>query len=351
MADIDGDAGDNSINGTSSDDNIKGKGGQDTLDGNSGDDTISGESGNDSIDGGGNNDTIFGGDGDDTITGGSGDDIIVGGRGDDVLSAGDFSTTDTFVIRDGDGNDTITDFDPPEPDIVRFDMDEMSTFQDVLDRITTDGPDTVITYDNGSTLRLQNTDPADLTATNFEFGAGPVCLGEGTMIDTPNGARPIEELKKNDLVTTLDHGPQSIVDVVVETVQFRGHDDRRKPILIPKGALGAEGPNMDTVSSPQHRFLVHDQRTDQMVLLPAIKLTGRKGVRRMKGVKQIKYYNLLMDRHEIIFANGSQVETLLVSPNLVPRLRDLKVALDDEHVKMDAARPLSDADPQVSSAS
>lgn len=72
------------------------------------------------------------------------------------MSAGNSSPSDTFVIRDGDnGHDRITNFEPGEPDIVRFDMAEMSSFQDVLDRITVSGSDTIITYDNGFTLRLQ----------------------------------------------------------------------------------------------------------------------------------------------------------------------------------------------------
>lgn len=325
MADIDGDENDNTLNGTSSADNIQGNGGQDTLDGGGGDDVISGGTGNDSIDGGSNNDTIYGGDGDDTITGGAGDDVIVGGRGDDVMTAGSSSPSDTFVIRDGDGNDTITDFDPFEPDTVRFDMSEMSTYQDVLDRISTDGSDTVITYDNGSTLRLQNVDPADLSSTNFQFGSGPVCLGEGTLIQTPSGLRPIETLRAGELVVTADNGPRRIVEIVCETILFRGREDRRRPVLISKGAIHPNSPTEDMVASPQHRIVVQDEATGHSLLVPAVRLINRHRIRRMKGVKKIRYYNLLMDQHEIIFANGTEVETLLVTKFIVPKLRALGV--------------------------
>ncbi|MFL4468375.1 Hint domain-containing protein [Tateyamaria armeniaca] len=348
MAEIDGDEGDNTINGGSSNDNIEGNGGQDSLNGGGGSDTVSGGSGNDSIDGGAGDDTVYGGDGDDTITGGSGDDVIVGGRGDDVMSAGSGSRTDTYVIRDGDGNDTITDFDPNEPDIIRFDMDEMSTYQDVLDRITTDGNDTIITYDNGSTTRLLNTDPATLSSTNFEFGPGPVCLCEGTMIETPSGPRPVEDLKVGDLVITLDHGPQPVAHVIFETVRFRNRHDRRKPIMVAQSALGPMVPDCTTILSPQHRVLVPCGAVGQDVLVPAVKLTGRAGVRRMRGRKSAQYYNLILDRHSIIMANGCFLETLLVSDFILPKLLAMGVALSAEQRNMTPARMLVSRDPMQS---
>ncbi len=313
MADIEGDENDNTLNGTSGADKIDGNGGNDTISGSGGNDTITGGSGNDSIDGGSGNDTIYGGDGNDSITGGSGDDIIVGGRGDDTMAAGNGSTTDTFVIRDGDGNDTITDFDPSEPDIVRFDMVEMNTYQDVLDRISTDGPDTIITYDNGSTLRLQNTNPGDLSATNFEFAPGPVCLEAGTLVETPEGLQRIEDLRPGDLVVTLDHGPQPIVEIVEERVRFGDRNDRRRPILLKEGALGPRTPRRDLVVSPQHRLVVRCPHRDADVLVAAFRIQGRKGIRRMSGRREAHYFNLLMASHEIIFANGCRVETLLLS--------------------------------------
>ena len=156
MSTIEGDSGNNSLTGTTGNDQLSGKDGNDTLDGNDG------------------NDTIWGGDGDDVITGGRGDDVIIGGRGNDTMTAGDNSPSDTFVIRDGDGSDVITDFDPPEPDVLAFDMAEIQTFQDLVDRMSMDGPDTVITYDNGETTRLLNTDMTALGPANFSTSAGQV---------------------------------------------------------------------------------------------------------------------------------------------------------------------------------
>lgn len=340
MADIDGNENDNSITGTSGADNIKGNGGADTIAGSGGDDTLSGGSGNDDIDGGSGNDTIFGGNGDDTITGGRGDDTIIGGRGDDVMSAGNNSPSDTFVIRDGDGNDTITDFDPSEPDIIRFDMAEMSTYQDVSDRMSQDGNDTIITYNNGSSVRLLNVNSADLSSTNFQFAPGPVCLAEGTLIQTPTGQKRVELLKAGDTVITIDHGPQPIVHVLAERISFKSREDRRKPILIAKGALGHKLPQRDIIASPQHRFVLPDNKNGCDVLVAAVKLINRSGIRRMLGCRAITYYNLLMAKHEIILANGCQVETMLVTPFSLMKLADLNVCLKPNQTMMKPARDL-----------
>src|SRR6185369_12097653 len=70
-------------------------------------------------------DNLIGTSGDDVIHGGRGTDWIEGGAGNDVLT-GDSSNPlhddglDTFVLRAGDGHDTVTDFQHGE-DIIMFD--------------------------------------------------------------------------------------------------------------------------------------------------------------------------------------------------------------------------------------
>ena len=80
----------NKITATSEDDTIYGGAGTDTLIGGAGNDELYGEKGNDSLHGGAGSDSLWGGAGDDILTGGGGADI--------------------FYYKDGDGNDTITDF-------------------------------------------------------------------------------------------------------------------------------------------------------------------------------------------------------------------------------------------------
>lgn len=77
-------------------------------------DTIRGGEGDDRIGGKGGDDILFGDEGDDQIWGDAGDDILRGGLGDDTLIGDDFSGgqgKDIFVLAEGEGIDTIVDFE------------------------------------------------------------------------------------------------------------------------------------------------------------------------------------------------------------------------------------------------
>ncbi|MGL5081161.1 MAG: alkaline phosphatase [Microcoleaceae cyanobacterium] len=79
-----------------------------------GNDKIFGGVGNDRISGKAGNDELYGEEGNDRIWGDAGDDLIDGGLGNDRLygDAGDMvGGVDTFVLRAGDGKDTIYDFE------------------------------------------------------------------------------------------------------------------------------------------------------------------------------------------------------------------------------------------------
>ncbi|MCP1456103.1 calcium-binding protein [Pseudomonas kilonensis] len=89
--------------------------------GTAGDDALIGFNGNDIIRGGSGNDTLDGGAGTNQLFGEAGNDVIqvaynsrsntlAGGAGNDTLTGGYFS--DTYLFNLGDGQDTITDYDP-----------------------------------------------------------------------------------------------------------------------------------------------------------------------------------------------------------------------------------------------
>ncbi|MEA5496562.1 FG-GAP-like repeat-containing protein [Limnoraphis robusta Tam1] len=79
-----------------------------------GNDTLIGGSGNDQVGGKGGNDELFGGEGEDQLFGDDGDDLLRGGLGNDTLTGDDSSGgegVDTFVLAEGEGIDTIVDFE------------------------------------------------------------------------------------------------------------------------------------------------------------------------------------------------------------------------------------------------
>ena len=128
-----GDDSDNTLVGTVSDNTIAGGLGTDIIAGGDGDDILRGDlnsrdsqrgiggddlifggAGNDRIGGKGGNDELFGDAGDDHIWGDDGDDLLQGGLGNDTLVGDDFGRgrgADTFVLAEGQGTDTILDFE------------------------------------------------------------------------------------------------------------------------------------------------------------------------------------------------------------------------------------------------
>lgn len=155
----------------------------------------------------------------------------------------------------------------------------------------------------------------------FEIGIVPdatvVCFCDGTLIDTPDGPRAVETLRQGDLVLTLDHGAQPIrwigstgLDRVDLTLA-----PKRKPVLIRAGALGAGLPRRDLRVSRQHRILFRTNTavdrfgTDEL-LIPAIKLVGRPGIEIVEDAADVRYWHILLDRHELLFSEGSLTESL-----------------------------------------
>ncbi len=105
---IDGTLGNDLLIGTPSSDRISGFNGNDLLIGGNSDDILDGDAGNDRLFGNDGHDSLLGGDGRDFLVGETGDDLLDGGADNDNLIGS--SGTDRFVLRQGDGRDTIFDY-------------------------------------------------------------------------------------------------------------------------------------------------------------------------------------------------------------------------------------------------
>jgi hypothetical protein len=138
--------------------------------------------------------------------------------------------------------------------------------------------------------------------------AGAVCLTRGTLIDTPDGPRFIETLTVGDRVHTLDHGPQEIRWIGSRRVTAEG---TLAPIRIKAGTLG----NLrDLTVSPNHRMLIRGPRAEMLfgerdVLVAAKHLVNDATIRAVPG-GHVEYFHLLLDHHEIIFAETCPTESL-----------------------------------------
>jgi hypothetical protein len=115
---------------------------------------------------------------------------------------------------------------------------------------------------------------------------------------------------------TRDDGPQE----VIWTGQRRMSGARlfampdQRPIRIRAGALGIYRPDEDLVVSPEHRVLVtgaaaHDLWGESEVLVSARDLVSDRLVTVDHSLRETWYVHLMLERHQVIWANGLEVET------------------------------------------
>ncbi len=157
-----------------------------------------------------------------------------------------------------------------------------------------------------------------------------VSFSRGTHITMASGAQvQIENLNIGDRVLTRDAGPQDIRWIGHSTVRATGDF---APILVRAGVLNNEN---DLLVSPDHRLFVY-QRTDQIgvgqseILVKARHLVNGDSVTVQEG-GFVDYFQILFDRHHIIYAEGIAAESMLVDsrtrsalpPELIRKLRTL----------------------------
>jgi Ca2+-binding RTX toxin-like protein len=316
-------------------DTISGGAGHDTVDGGIGNDSLSGDDGNDSVVGGEGADTLSGGIGDDTLIGGDGKDSLISGTGDDRMTGGDGD--DRFVITPGGGDVTITDFNTGNSGSIRDgdqtnnDFIDLSGFYDHRTELVADlRDDGILNQSNATDTAGRAVDYSD----NSQFGAGGLtlsgvaardlnydntnvlCFAEGTLIQTPYGEVPVQDLRPGDLVQTMDNGLKPILFIASRKVgpKALARHPNMRPVLIPQGVMGAR---QDLLVSQQHAVLTGIgtiARAKHLAEVP------KNRIRVAHGKRHVHYYHIMCEAHQILFANGVATESFLPGPQALETL-------------------------------
>lgn len=143
------------------------------------------------------------------------------------------------------------------------------------------------------------------------------CFTAGVRLATAKGQRPVEKLAVGDLVETADHGLQPVRWIGLRTLDAvdLAANPGLRPIRIRKGALGDRLPRRDLLVSPQHRMMVRSTVAQALfgadeVLVAAKHLLGLEGVETADDLAEVTYVHVLFDRHEVVYAEGAQSESL-----------------------------------------
>lgn len=162
--------------------------------------------------------------------------------------------------------------------------------------------------------------------TNRNAGDFVTCFTAGTLIETPDGPRPVQDLRAGDLVMTVDDGPQPLLWSGTREVDVTAAESLR-PVLIRKDALGAGLPADDLMVSQQHRVLVRSAIAQRMfgtdeVLVAARQLTALPGIEVVADGGPVTYVHLLFDRHQLVISNGAVTESLFTGPQALKGISD-----------------------------
>ena len=178
--------------------------------------------------------------------------------------------------------------------------------------------------------------PFDMQFTSDEvdfIGSGILA---GTFIQTPDGDRRAEDLCAGDLVITADSGPLPLTSVFLSRHICSGN---AAPVVIGENTLGA---NDRIIVAPGQRVLMSSPTAEQMfgareVLITATACCSYIAHRSDHERELVSYVHLVMNRREVLSAQGVQFEATSPEQIIIPGLDNtgtprepLRLSLDDE---------------------
>lgn len=239
---------------------------------------------------------------------------IAGGY--DILSAPSFGTlTITQNTANDEGGYTwsfVVDSDDPA-------LDGLDAGQSLDITFNIRVRDTSFNNANGYASTVNGTAVVDTHQVTITiFGETEVCFARGTDILTDLGPRRIETLRVGDLVLTRDNGLQPLRWISASKVS----QDRRRgnsqldPVAIAPDAFAPGVPNKTLRVSPQHRLLMEGPQVNLLLAQDAALASAKSLVNGDSiyecgaEVADLEYWHIVLDQHEIVFANGCPAETL-----------------------------------------
>ena len=121
-----------------------------------------------------------------------------------------------------------------------------------------------------------------------------ICLSKGTQILCDQGIINIEKI--NTRKHTINNKPINHITQSIHTDDYL--------IKIKKNCLSSNSPSSDIICSGDHKILYENNLIESKNLINKVY-----GVEKIKNDKRV-LYNILMDKHEIIMANNTPVESL-----------------------------------------
>ncbi len=178
--------------------------------------------------------------------------------------------------------------------------------------------------------------------------AGVICFTPGSRLRTPEGVKRIEDLQEGDLVQTKDNGAQPI-----EWIGRKRMSGARllamphlRPVRIAADFFGEDRPDQELILSPEHRIMIKGDVARDLfnvpeVLVAAKDLINDTSVTVLRALQQVTYIHLLLDQHQIVWANGVETESFH------PASASLAALSEEDRTRLLARYPDMDGDPMA----
>lgn len=206
-----------------------------------------------------------------------------------------------------------------------------------------------VTLANGTTIANR------VNFTNFE-AINAVCFTAGTLIDTPKGQVAIETLREGDLVMTRN-GPKALSWIGkrrLDAIDLAGNP-KLLPVRVPAGAFGNGLPTRDVSFSPQHRVVIRSSIAERMfgsseVLVSVKQLVGVNGIDVDGDVRNVQYFHLMFEDHQILSVEGIEAESLYPGKQAISfltqdQLTELRAIFPNFDALVEADAPAASAIP------
>lgn len=166
---------------------------------------------------------------------------------------------------------------------------------------------------------------------------GPPCFTPGTMILTPAGEVPVEDLAPGDLVMTRDDGARPLRWTGRRRVDATGDF---APVRFAKDTIGNSRP---LLVSPQHRILITGWQAELAcgiaeVFVAAKHLVDGHQITRA-AQDSIDYIHLMFDRHQIVTSNGAPTESFFPGDVILEGDRAIRAELNALFPALEAMCP------------
>lgn len=149
-----------------------------------------------------------------------------------------------------------------------------------------------------------------------EQPVGMIRLSQGTRLRTPDGEACIENLRQGDEILTRDNGVQRVLWTGQRRVSFSDFaaKPQSRPVRLSGGALRPGQPDADLIVSGSHQILLNGRRArevfgEEEVLISALDLLDERRVVLDHTQAVLAEHFVLLEKHEVIWANAVQVES------------------------------------------